>query len=52
MLQKRNEMIMKQMVDDTSYYKSLGLTIEEVFELIKKVYREVVVTTASIDRWF
>lgn len=38
MLQKRNEMIMKQMVVDTSYYKSLGLTIEEVFELMKKVY--------------
>jgi GntR family transcriptional regulator len=31
-------MILKQMVDDTSYYKSLGLTIEEVFELMRKVY--------------
>lgn len=38
MLQKRNEIIMKQMVVDTSYYKSLGLTIEEVLELVKKVY--------------
>ncbi|MDF2942637.1 MAG: GntR family transcriptional regulator [Herbinix sp.] len=37
-LQKRNEMIMRQMVIDTSYYKSLGLTIEEIFELVKKVY--------------
>ncbi|OXM15658.1 GntR family transcriptional regulator [Paenibacillus herberti] len=37
-LQKRNEMIIKQMVIDTSYYKSIGLTIEEVFELLKKVY--------------
>lgn len=37
-LQKRNEMIMKQMVDDTLYYKSFGLTIEEVFNLMKKVY--------------
>jgi GntR family transcriptional regulator len=38
MHQKRNEMIMKQMVEDTSYYKSLGLTLEEVFELMQKVY--------------
>ena len=38
MLQKRNEMILKQMIVDTSYYKSFGLTIEEVFELLKKVY--------------
>ena len=38
MLKKRNEMVMKQMAIDTSYYKSLNLTIEEVFELIKKVY--------------
>ncbi|MDQ8738278.1 hypothetical protein [Paenibacillus sp. LHD-38] len=38
MLQKRNEMILKQMVIDTSYYKSFGLTIEEVFELLKEVY--------------
>lgn len=34
----RNEMIMKQMVEDTSYYKSFGLTIEEVIELMKKIY--------------
>jgi len=38
MLQKRNEMVMKQMVVDASYYKSLDLTIEEVIELMKKVY--------------
>ena len=38
MLQKRNEMILKQMVIDTSYYKSFGLSIEEVFELLQKVY--------------
>lgn len=38
MLQKRNEMIMMQMVKDTSYYKSLGVTLEEVFELMKNVY--------------
>lgn len=38
MLQKRNEMILKQMAIDTSYYKSFGLTIEEVFELLKEVY--------------
>lgn len=38
MLQKRNEMILMQMVIDTSYYKSFGLTIEEVFELLEEVY--------------
>jgi GntR family transcriptional regulator len=38
MLQKRNEMILKQMTIDTSYYKSFGLTIDEVFELLKDVY--------------
>ncbi|TMU87250.1 GntR family transcriptional regulator [Bacillus sp. BHET2] len=37
-LQKRNEMIVKQMVVDTSYYKSFGLTLEEVIALLKKVY--------------
>ncbi|MBW7452897.1 GntR family transcriptional regulator [Paenibacillus sepulcri] len=38
MLQIRNDMILKQMVSDTSYYKSFGLTIDEVFELLKKIY--------------
>ncbi|MDQ0114255.1 GntR family transcriptional regulator [Paenibacillus harenae] len=38
MLQKRNDMIRMQMIIDTSYYKSFGLTIEEVFELLKEVY--------------
>ncbi|MBH5318449.1 GntR family transcriptional regulator [Paenibacillus sp. GSMTC-2017] len=38
MLQKRNEMILKQMVIDTSYYKSFGITLEETFELLKEVY--------------
>ncbi|MFC4596855.1 GntR family transcriptional regulator [Cohnella hongkongensis] len=38
MLQKRNEMISKQMAIDASYYKSFGLTIEEVYELMKEVY--------------
>lgn len=37
-LAKRNEMIIQQMKLDTSYYKSFGLTIEEVFELMKEVY--------------
>jgi len=37
-LQKRNELLLRQMVSDTSYYKSFGLTLEEVFELLKKVY--------------
>ncbi|MGO4696008.1 GntR family transcriptional regulator [Paenibacillus sp. 2TAB26] len=38
MLQKRNEMIMKQMIIDTSYYKTFGLTLEEVFEILKEIY--------------
>jgi len=38
MLQKRNEMILKQMVESASYYKSFGLTIEEAIELLKKIY--------------
>lgn len=38
MFRRRNEMIRKQMVIDTSYYKSFGLTLEEVFELLKEVY--------------
>lgn len=35
---KRNDMIETQMAADTTYYKSFGLTIEEVIELLKKVY--------------
>jgi GntR family transcriptional regulator len=38
MVQMRDEMILKQMISDTSYYKSFGLTLEEVFELLKKIY--------------
>lgn len=38
MLQRRNDMILQQMAIDTDYYKSFGLTIEEVFELMRKVY--------------
>ncbi|GGE35250.1 GntR family transcriptional regulator [Pullulanibacillus camelliae] len=34
----REEMVLKQMVNDVSYYKSFGLTIEEVIELLKKAY--------------
>ncbi|EPY11167.1 MULTISPECIES: GntR family transcriptional regulator [Paenibacillus] len=34
----RNEMVLKQMVNDTSYYKSFGLTLDEVIELLKKIY--------------
>lgn len=37
-LQKRNEMIMKQMATDVIYYQSLGLTIEETYEFMKRVY--------------
>jgi len=38
MLQMRNEMILKQMAGDTSYYKSFGLTLDEVVELLKQIY--------------
>ncbi|GGG53143.1 GntR family transcriptional regulator [Paenibacillus radicis (ex Gao et al. 2016)] len=38
MLQRRKEMILKQMMIDISYYKSFGFTIEEVYELLKEVY--------------
>jgi len=38
MLQIRNEMILQQLTSDMSYYKSFGLTVEEVMELMKKVY--------------
>lgn len=37
-LQKRNEMIMKQMVSDVSYYKSFGLTLDEIIELLQESY--------------
>lgn len=37
-LQKRNEMIIQQMTIDISYYKSFGLSLEEIHELMKKVY--------------
>jgi GntR family transcriptional regulator len=38
MLRIRNDMILKQMKVDTSYYKSFGLTLEETIELLKKMY--------------
>ncbi|MBQ4901419.1 GntR family transcriptional regulator [Paenibacillus sp. Marseille-P2973] len=38
MLQTRNEMILKQMVNDISYYKSFGLTLDEVVDLLRKIY--------------
>lgn len=37
-LQLRNEMVMRQMTIDAPYYMSFGLTINEVIELLKKVY--------------
>ncbi len=37
-LQLRNEMILKQMANDVSYYKAFGLTLDEVIELMKKIY--------------
>lgn len=38
MLRIRNEMILKQMDSDTSYYKSFGLTLDEVIGLLNKIY--------------
>ncbi|WP_151733393.1 GntR family transcriptional regulator [Paenibacillus tengchongensis] len=37
-LQIRDEMISKQMLLDTSYYKSFGLTLDDVIAMLKKVY--------------
>ena len=37
-LQIRDDMILKQMASDVSYYKSFGLTIEEAIALLKRVY--------------
>ncbi|CAM4298106.1 GntR family transcriptional regulator [Paenibacillus tarimensis] len=36
--QIRSDMILEQMVHDISYYKSFGLTLDEVMEMLKKVY--------------
>lgn len=36
-LQIRNELIMEQMVSDVTYYKSFGLTLDEIIEMLKKV---------------
>ncbi|RCX22527.1 hypothetical protein DFP94_101107 [Fontibacillus phaseoli] len=38
MLRIRNEMVTKQLAGEVSYYKSFGLTLEEMVELLKKVY--------------
>ncbi|GGH86578.1 GntR family transcriptional regulator [Pullulanibacillus pueri] len=38
MVKLRNEMVLKQMVNDLSYYKSFGLTLEEMIELLKQAY--------------
>lgn len=38
LLEKRNEMILKQMSVDMSYYKSFGLSLEEIIELMKEIY--------------
>ncbi|WP_054860764.1 GntR family transcriptional regulator [Gracilibacillus sp. JCM 18860] len=36
-LQKRNDMIRKQMRKDVSYYKSFGLTMDEIIKLLKEI---------------
>ncbi|MFC5702742.1 GntR family transcriptional regulator [Cohnella faecalis] len=38
MLRIRNETILKQMVSDIEYYKSFGLTLDEVVSLLRGVY--------------
>ncbi|MCD1260343.1 GntR family transcriptional regulator [Paenibacillus athensensis] len=39
-LSKRNEMILQQMAVDIAYYQSFGLTLDEVIELLRKVYEQ------------
>lgn len=34
----RDEMVLKQMAVDTPYYKSFGLSLDEVVALLKKIY--------------
>lgn len=34
----RDEMVLKQLTNDMSYYKSFGLTIDEMTTLLRKVY--------------
>lgn len=34
----RDEMVTKQMAGEVPYYKSFGLTLDEMIELLKKVY--------------
>ncbi|MDU4697564.1 MAG: GntR family transcriptional regulator [Paenibacillus sp.] len=34
----RNEMVMEQLVNEVTFYKSFGLSLEEMIELLKKVY--------------
>lgn len=36
-LQKRDKMLMDQLYKDMEYYKSYGLTLEEIIELLKKI---------------
>ncbi|OWR32569.1 GntR family transcriptional regulator [Saccharibacillus sp. O23] len=38
MIEKRNEMILKQMAVDIEYYRSFGLGLDEVVELLKSIY--------------
>ncbi|GGA47929.1 GntR family transcriptional regulator [Paenibacillus physcomitrellae] len=34
----RSEMILKQMESDALYYKSFGVTLDEMIEMLKKIY--------------
>lgn len=38
MLRIRNEMVMEQLMNEVSYYKSFGLSLDEMIEMLKKVY--------------
>lgn len=38
MLRIRNDMILQQMESDAMYYKSFGLALDEVIELLKRIY--------------
>ncbi|WP_068784735.1 GntR family transcriptional regulator [Paenibacillus phocaensis] len=38
MQRRRDEMVMKQLANEVDYYKSFGLSLDEMIEVLKKVY--------------
>src|SRR5699024_6620308 len=37
MLQVRDELLMKQMASDVAYYKTFGLTLDDIIDLLRKM---------------